>query len=143
MHSILEISCRRFGTKITSRLQDKNSCTLKIGRIRFAERSVSNYHCTVCSISAERRCYALRNGNLKLRHFNVTNLSIYRIATNCWPIAYRCVYRSLCHGHKFLPFGTHLLYKRGGLPRYLISHRLSLFYKDLHTIFHVCLLRTH
>jgi len=40
----------------------------KIGRISCAELSVSNYHCMVCNISAERSCCALLNGNLKLRN---------------------------------------------------------------------------
>jgi hypothetical protein len=61
----------------------------------------------------------------EVTEFKITNFSIYRLRTNCWPEAYLCVHRSLCHGHKFLPFGTRVLYKYGGLPQYLISHRLT------------------
>jgi len=71
-HSIQVITWRKNGRRNPHNLQGKSSCSLKIGPIGCPERSVSNYHCPLCNISAERSCYALRNGNMKLRPVNVT-----------------------------------------------------------------------
>lgn len=133
----------KFREKYRLHIQGKKSCTLKFGPIGCPERSVSNYHCLLCNIPAERIFYVIHNGKQMIRPFNTTVTFPYTGTNRLLASSLSLCSSFLMSRQQILTIMYTCTYKHGRFMQYLIFHRLSLFYMKLHSSIHVCLLRTH